>query len=114
MVDLRTLPNGQLVPGGKQKLTAAQQALQERKVLPLNSLGHGAYYSGLLDDTAAIGRWHAERRRFLFWEQHLVQPNMKAVPHVADLGTGERFAPLARQEAEGGSHVSDFAFETTR
>ena len=99
---------------GKPPLSAAQTALLERKVLSLNSLLHGAYYNGLLDDITTIGRWHAHRGRFLFWEHNPVQPNMKAVPHVADLGTGPRFAPLSRQETEGGSHVSDFAFETTR
>jgi hypothetical protein len=88
--------------------------LLERTVLPLNSLLHGAYYNGLLDDMTTIGRWHAERRRFVFWEQNMEQPHSKATPHVADLGTGPRFAPLSRQESEGGSHISDFAFETTR
>jgi len=98
----------------KPELTAAQKALLERKVLPLNSLLHGAYYSGLLDDMTAIGRWHAERRRFVFWEQNVDLQKSKAVPHVADLGLGPRFAPLARQEAEAGKQISDFAFETTR
>ena len=94
-------------------LTAAQRALLERKVLPLNSLLHGAYYNGLLDNTTTIGRWHAEKRRFVFWEQSVEHPQAKATPHVADLGTGPRFAPLSRQEAEGIGHISDFAFATT-
>ena len=98
----------------KPQPTAAQKALLERKVLPLNSLSHGAYYNGLLDDMTTIGRWHAQKRRFVFWEQNMEQPKSKAIPHVADLGTGARFAPLSRQESEGGSHISDFAFETTR
>jgi hypothetical protein len=97
----------------KLQLTAAQRALLERKVLPLNSLLHGAYYEGLLDNSTTIGRWHAERRRFIFWERSVEQPQAKATPHVADLGTGPRFAPLARQESEGGAHISDFAFATT-
>ncbi|MEO8164633.1 MAG: hypothetical protein ABI619_04485 [Betaproteobacteria bacterium] len=41
-------------------------------------------------------------------------PNVKAAPHVADLGTGPRFAPLSRLEVAGDSHLSDFAFETAR
>jgi hypothetical protein len=98
----------------KPELTAAQKALLERKVLPLNSLLHGAYYNGLLDDMTAIGRWHAERRRFVFWEQNVDLQKSKAVPHVADLGLGSRFAPLSRQESEAGNQISDFAFETTR
>jgi hypothetical protein len=101
------------IPDAK-PLTAAQQALQERKVLPLSSLQHGAYYSGLLDDTTTVGRWHAERRRFIFWENGMPQPQSKATPHVADLGSGPRFAPLARQEPDGRAEVSDFAFATTR
>jgi hypothetical protein len=91
-------------------LTAAQQALQERKALPLNSLQHGAHYSGILDNLTTIARWHGEKRRFVVWESNVQQPQAKAIPHVADLGSGPRFAPLARQEPDGQSEVSDFAF----
>ena len=96
------------------QLTAAQKSLLERKVLSLNSLLHGAYYNGLLDDMTTIGRWPAQKRRFVFREHTMGQPELKAAPHVADLGTGARFAPLSRQESEGGSHTGDFALETTR
>ena len=98
----------------KPELTAAQKALLERKVLPMNSLLHGAYYNGLLDDMQTIGRWHEKTRRFVFWEQNVDQPKSKAVPHAADLGLGSRFAPLTRRESEVGNQISDFAFETTR
>lgn len=98
----------------KPQLTAAQKALRDRTVLPLNSLSHGAYYNGLLDDMTTIGRWHAQKRRFVFWEQNMEQPKSKATPHVADLGTGARFAPLTQEKSERASHISDFAFETTR
>ncbi len=98
----------------KPQLTAAQKALLEHKVLPLNSLVHGAYYNGLLDDTTTIGRWHAEKHRFVFWEHNVSLPGSTAVPHVADLGTGARFAPLSLLESVGGWHISDFALETTR
>lgn len=98
----------------KPELTAAQKALRDRKVLPMNSLLHGAYYNGLLDDTTTVGRWHEKKHRFIFWKQNVDQPESKAVPHVADLGLGSRFAPLSRQEAEAGNQISDFAFETTR
>lgn len=102
------------VAQAKPELTAAQKALLERKVLPMNSLLHGAYYNGLLDDMTTIGRWHQKKRRFVFWKQNVDQPESKAVPHAADLGMGSRFAPLSRQESEAGSQISDFAFETTR
>jgi hypothetical protein len=98
----------------KHRITAAQQALLERKVLSLNSLLHGAYYNGLLDDLTTTGRWHAQRRRFVFREHNMGQPELKAVPHVADLGVGPRFAPLTRQETDGEPPISDFALETTR
>lgn len=113
MTEPSTLIRDRQAVQAKPQLTAAQKALLERKVLPLNSLQHGAYYNGLLDDTTTIGRWHAEKRRFVFWQQSLELPQAKATPHVADLGTGPRFAPLSRQESEGGSHISDFAFATT-
>ncbi len=107
-------PVGNRTVAAKPQLTAAQQALLERKVLPLSSLQHGADYSGLLDDAPTIGRWHAEKRRFVFWEQGMQQSQSKTTPHVADLGSGPRFAPLSRQEPDGKSQVSDFAFATTR
>lgn len=94
--------------------TAAQQALQERKVLALSSLQHGAYYSGYLDNVMTVGRWHGEKRRFIFWENGMQQPGTRATPHVADLGSGPRFAPLARQEPDHKTEVSDFAFATAK
>ena len=114
MAELLMLPADKSGEPAKPRITAAQTALLERKVLSLNSLSHGAYYRGLLDDTTTTARWHANRRRFVFWEHNMGQPKLKAAPHVADLGTGPRFAPLLQQESEGGSHISDFAFETTR
>ncbi|MEO8008518.1 MAG: hypothetical protein ABI728_08375 [Betaproteobacteria bacterium] len=96
----------------KSKSTAAQKALLERKVLSLNALLHGAYYNGLLGDLTTVGRWHATKRRFVFWEHEMGEPKLKSAPHVGDAGTGARFAPLSRQEAKGEYHISDFAFET--
>ena len=113
MTEFSMLISDRPVAQAKPQLTAAQKALLERKVMSLNSLLHGAYYNGLLDDMTTIGRWHAEKRRFVFWEPSVEQPQAKVTPHVADLGSGPRFAPLSRQESEGGSHISDFAFATT-
>ena len=114
MTELRMPISDHRVAIAKPQLTAAQKSLLERKVLSLNSLLHGAYYNGLLDDMTTIGRWHEQKRRFVFWEHSVGQPGSKAAPHVADLGMGARFAPLSRQESEGGSHTGDFALETTR
>ncbi len=97
----------------KPQVTAAHQALLEHKVMPLNSLHHGAYYSGLLDDAKITSRWNAEKRRFVFWDLAMTQPGSKTIPHVADLGSGPRFAPLSRQEPDGKSQVSDFALVAT-
>ena len=98
----------------KPKLTAAQNALLDGKALPLATLLHGEYYAGFLGDMNTIGRWHAQRRRFVAWEYEMGQVKLKAAPHVADAGTGLRFAPLAPKKADDACHVSDFAFETTR
>ena len=114
MTERSMLYSNRPIAQAKPQLTAAQIALLERKVLPLNTLLHGDYYNGLLDNMTTIGRWHAEKRRFVFWEQNVDQPQSKAIPHVADLGTGPRFAPLSRQESDGKSHISDFAFATAR
>ena len=114
MTEPSMLMSDRPISQAKPRLTAAQTALLERKALPLSSLLHGAYYSGLLDDMTTIGRWHAQKRRFVFWEQNLETPKAKSTPHVADMGTGPRFAPLSRQEPAAGPHISDFAFETTR
>ena len=70
-------------------LTAAQKALLDRKVLPLNSLLHGAYYNGLLDNTTTIGRWHAEKRRFVFW-QHSVEPPRQKRPRTWRISERDR------------------------
>lgn len=114
MTELSMLNSDRLLAEAKTQLTAAQKALLERKVLPLNSLLHGAYYNGLLDDLTTVGRWHAQKRRFVFREHNMGQPELKAAPHVADQGTGPRFAPLSQQQSEGESQISEFAFETTR
>ena|SRR5579859_1057000 len=114
MAELLRLPPDQSCKPAIPRITAAQNALLERKVLSLNSLRHGAYYNGYLDNVTTTARWHEQRGRFVFWEHSMGEPKLKAVPHVADLGTGPRFAPLLQQENEGGSHISDFAFETTR
>ena len=103
-------PAGQQMP----KITAAQKALLDGKVLPLATLVHGDYYAGFLGDVNTIGRWHAQRRRFIACEYGMGQVKLKAAPHVADAGTGLRFAPLAQKKADDACHVSDFAFETTR
>jgi hypothetical protein len=103
-------------PAGHEKpnLTAAQKALLDRKVLPLATLVHGDYYAGFLGNMNTIGRWHAKRRRFVAWEHEMGQAKLKAAPHVADAGTGVRFAPLSQKKADDAYHVSEFAFETAR
>jgi hypothetical protein len=113
MTEFGMLLAGQPDEQEKSRPTAAQRALLERKALSPDTLLHGAYYNGLLGDTTTIGRWHARNRRFVFWEHSMGEPKLKAAPHVADAGAGVRFAPLSRQESEGGNHISDFAFETT-
>ncbi|MEO8004953.1 MAG: hypothetical protein ABI771_08610 [Betaproteobacteria bacterium] len=100
--------------GHKPKPTAAQQALRERTVMSLNTLQHGDYYLGLLDDMTLTARWHGQKRRFVCRMHIIGQPVLKAAPHVADLGMGCRFAPISRQEVNAGIAISDFALETTR
>ena len=103
-------------PAGPQKprITSAQKALAERTALPLSTLVHGHYYLGLLDDLTITARWHSQRRRFVCTLHVAGQPVLKAMPHVADLGTGARFAPIAPHEVTAGTHISDFALETAR
>ncbi len=111
---LPTLRAGnQPVPQPKPQITAAQQALLDRKVLPISTLAHGECYIGYLDSVMTVARWHSQRRRFVFWDREMQQPKAKAVPHAADQGIGPRFAPLARHEPEPGAEVSEFAFVTT-
>jgi len=113
MTDLVTALRDASAERAKPQITAAQKALLDRKVLALNSLAHGAYYNGLLDDLTTIARWHAQKRRFVFRDHTLGEAKVKAVPHVADLGTGARFAPLSVQEPDGEFQISEFALETT-
>jgi hypothetical protein len=113
-MDLVLLLTDPPVGQSKPQVTAAQKAWLESRALSETTLLHGAYYTGLLGDTTTAGRWHARKRRFIIWEQIMGQARLKAAPHVADVGTGPRFAPLSRLESEGGYHISDFAFETAR
>lgn len=113
MVNYSNRHGDRQVAQSKPQLSAAQKALLERRVTPLNLLIHGAYYKGFLDDAPAVGRWNAHKRRFVFWEHNMAQPQSKATPHVADLGAGPRFAPITQQESGAETHVSDFALETT-
>ena len=113
MNEFGTLLTGQPAAQEKPKVSAAHRALLDRKVLPLASLVHGAYYSGLLGDTTTVGRWNAQKHRFVVWEHEVGQLRLKAAPHVADIGTGPRFAPLSAQKVEGAYHITDFALETT-
>ena len=114
MTDFTKMLAGPPVGNGKPALTAARKALLESAVLSADALLHGAYYSGLLDDTTTIGRWHAHKRRFVFWEHNMGRPKLKAAPHVAAGAAGACFAPLSKVESEDGNRISDFAFETTR
>jgi hypothetical protein len=75
-------------------------------------LAHGAYYTGKLGVTPAVARWHAMKRRFVFGEITLGRQRVRTVAHVADSGTGERFAPLSTIAPNETCQVSDFAFET--
>ena len=113
MIDFELIADAPAAPY-KPRTTSAQKALFERTALPLSTLVHGDYYLGLLDDLTVTARWHSQRRRFVCSLHVAGQPVLKAVPHVADLGTGARFAPIAPQEVTAGTHISDFALETTR
>jgi hypothetical protein len=113
MIDFELIADAPAAPK-KPKISSAQKALFERTALPLSTLVHGDYYLGLLDDLTVAARWHSQRRRFVCSLHVSGQPVLKAVPHVADLGTGARFAPIAPQAVTAGTHISDFALETTR
>ena len=82
--------------------------------LASEQLEHGVYYAGKLGAAAAIARWHAKNRRFVFGEYALGRQHVRSVPHVADGASGERFIPLTRVEPKDTYRVSEYAFETTR
>lgn len=92
---------------------AARKALQEKRVLPISSLVHGAYYDGLLDNDPVVGRWHAVKRWFVFWKHNMGSPQSASARHVSDVRNGTCFAPLALRQSTDGPHISDFAFETS-
>jgi len=82
------------------------------EVLSPEALEHGGYYAGKLGAKAAIARWHARKRRFVFGEYALGRERVRSVAHVADDATGEWFSPLARTEPKTACRISDYAFET--
>ena len=89
-----------------------KQASSEANVLPPDALEHGAYYTGQLGPAAAIARWHANKRRFVFGEYSLGSQRIRAVSHIADGGKAEVFAPLSMTQPKGTQRVSEYAFET--
>ncbi len=94
-------------------LVSAEQALSSPVGLVSETLEHGAYYAGTLGlGGAAVARWHAKRRRFVFAEFSLGRLCVRSVAHAGDSATGERFVPLSKAEPKSTCRVSDYAFET--
>jgi hypothetical protein len=100
-----------VLPGGQQPWLQVPPASAERGLL-VKELEHGVYYAGKLGATAAIARWHASKRRFVFTEYALGRQHVRSVAHVADSASGERFTPLTKIEPKDSYRVSDYAFET--
>ena len=104
-------------PGGRPPFTLVEpapadgQSLSE-SALPPEMLEHGAYYVGKLGGATAVARWHAKKRRFVFSEFSMGRQHIRSIAHVAEKGTGERFAPLSKTEPKGAADISDYAFET--
>jgi hypothetical protein len=107
-----------LLPGARpftsydSSVTAQAQASSAPAVLAAERLAHGAYYAGKLGTAPAVARWHGKKRVFVLAEITLGRPRVKTVFHVADGGTGERFAPLSQTAPNDTCEVTDFAFET--
>jgi len=102
-----------ILPGGQPFRLQAPPAPTEQG-LSSDQLEHGVYYAGKLGAGAAIARWHAKKRRFVFGEYALGRQHVRSVAHAADGATGERFIPLTRIEPKDACRVSDYAFETAR
>ena len=100
-----------VLPGGQQLSLNVPPASTERG-LSSEELEHGAYYTGMVGATAAIARWHAKKRRFVFGEYALGGQRVRSVAHAGDGATAERFTPLTRIEPKDSYRVSDYAFET--
>ena len=107
------LPESQpLALHGVPTVSDEKQPVPVAGVLPPDTLDHGAYYTGQLGATAVIARWHANKRRFVFGEYSLGSQHVRAVPHIADGGKAEAFAPLSMTQPKGAHRVSEYAFET--
>jgi hypothetical protein len=84
----------------------------EAGVLRPELLEHGAYYAGKIGAVSAIARWHARKQRFVFGQFNFGRHRVTSIPHVAEKGTGERFAPISKTGPTDTSRVSDYAFES--
>ena len=84
----------------------------EAGVLRPELLEHGAYYAGKIGAVSAIARWHARKQRFVFGQFNFGRHRVTSIPHVAEKGSGERFAPTTKTGPTDTSRVSDYAFET--
>ena len=82
------------------------------EVLPSDALQHGAYYTGQLGSKTVIARWHANKRCFVFGEYTLGSQRIRAVPHAAEGGKAEAFAPISMTQPKAGYRISEYAFET--
>jgi len=100
-----------VLPGGQPFRLHARPALSEQG-LSSQQLEHGVYYAGKLGAAAAIARWHAKKRRFVFGEYTLGRQHVRSVAHAGDSATGEGFIPLTKIEPKHTYRVSDYAFET--
>jgi hypothetical protein len=105
-------PFGQTTALSEIPAPVERQAPSARKVLPVETLEHGAYYAGALGGLPVVARWHSGRRRFVFGEFALGRQRVRSVPHVLESGTGDRFAPWTKAEPASASRISDYAFET--
>jgi hypothetical protein len=108
------LPGGELSIPSEPLDSVDQQPRFAPAALPLEMLEHGVHYAGKLGVTPAVARWHAMKRRFVFEEITLGRQHVRTVAHVADIGTGERFAPLSKTSPNDTCRVSGFAFETAK
>lgn len=114
MVIPGTTPIDILLDDASPEMSATPKMLMEQQALKPAALMAGAYYQGYLGAVSTIGRWSAQRLRFVVWGQENGQPKLKGARHVLDSGVGDAFAPFALVQVGKEQMISDFDLDTTR
>ena len=114
MVEVGSTPIDIVLVDAEPEISATQKMRMEQQALKPGGLIAGAYYSGYLGNTSAIGRWNGQQYRFVVRVQEKGATKLKGARHVLESGIGDAFAPFEQCQVEKDDQISDFELNTIR